>query len=286
MKPQWLNTDEYPFQFRSFRVDNQNMHYIDEGKGDCILFVHGTPSWSFDFRKIISELSKNNRCIAIDHIGFGLSDKPKHYNYTTQNHSNNLEKFILEKNLENITLVAHDFGGPIALNIANKHPHRFKQFIILNTWLWSSEKDPDFQKFRRILSSPLLPVLYRYFNFSARFVLPKSFGKKKISKTMLTNYTRPFSNKNERNGTIGFVNSLLNDQMWFESIWNNKSGIETKRTLFIWGMSDQFIKPIYLEKFQSGFKNSETLKLENCGHFPQEEEPEQVIESIRNWIKQ
>jgi pimeloyl-ACP methyl ester carboxylesterase len=284
MKPHWLNSNEYPFLSRTFEVDNQRMHYIDEGKGDCILFVHGTPSWSFDFRKLISELSRTHRCIAIDHIGFGLSDKPKNYHYTTQAHSSNLEKFILDKKLENITLVVHDFGGPIGLNVAIKHPDRFKQFIILNSWLWSSENDPDFKKFSRILRSPMLPFLYRYLNFSARFVLPKSFGKNKISKEVLKHYTKPFRNKNERNGTLGFVHSLLNDQEWFESLWNHKSVIENKRTLFIWGIADQFIKPHYLEKFKTGFKNCEVLKLENCGHFPQEEESENVIRTATKWL--
>jgi len=284
MKPHWLNSNEYPFLSHTFEVDNQRMHYIDEGKGDCILFVHGTPSWSFDFRKLISELSRTHRCIAIDHIGFGLSDKPKDYHYTSRAHSNNLEKFILEKNLNNITLIVHDFGGPIGLNVAIKHSERFKQFIILNSWLWSSENDPDFKRFSRILRSPLLPFLYRHLNFSARFVLPKSFGKNKISKEILNHYSKPFGNKNERNGTLGFVNSLLNDQVWFESIWNAKATIENKRTLFIWGMSDQFIKPHYLEKFQTGFKNSEVLKLENCGHFPQEEESEKVVQKTRVWL--
>lgn len=79
-------------------------------------------------------MEENYRCIAIDHIGFGLSDKPEHYDYSTQNHSKTLEKFVLEKNLENITLVVHDFGGAIGLNFAIQHPGKVKK-VILNSWL-------------------------------------------------------------------------------------------------------------------------------------------------------
>jgi pimeloyl-ACP methyl ester carboxylesterase len=159
------------------------MHYVDEGAGEVILFVHGTPSWSFDFRNVIKELSKQNRCLAMDHIGFGLSDKPEAYDYTTKNHSKTLEKFIIDKKLNDITLVVHDFGGPIGLNFAIQYPERIKRLVILNSWLWSGESDPDFQKLKRVLKSPLLPFLYRFLNFSPRFVLPQSFGEKKTIET-------------------------------------------------------------------------------------------------------
>ena len=72
----WLDQKEYPFNSNYFNVNGHQMHYIDEGQGETILFIHGTPSWSFDFRNVIKSLSKNYRCIAIDHVGFGLSDKP------------------------------------------------------------------------------------------------------------------------------------------------------------------------------------------------------------------
>ena len=280
MANQWLDTSEYPFSPNFFEINGQKMHYIDEGKGEILLFVHGTPSWSFDFRKIIKNLSSQYRCLAIDHIGFGLSDKPKNYDYSTQNHSKSLEKFILAQNLSNITLIVHDFGGPIGLDVAMKNPERFKKFVILNSWLWSSDGDLDFIKLKGILKSPLLPLLYRYFNFSPRFLLPRSFGDKKISKHILEHYTKPFPNKSTRNGPLTFAKSLSQDQDWFEGLWNKKHPISKKPSLFIWGMKDPILKPHYLEKFTSGFLNSETIKLDTCGHFPQEEEPEKVSEAI------
>src|SRR5688500_13512379 len=118
----WLDKTEYPFTSRFFKVNGQNLHYIDEGRGEVLLFVHGTPSWRFDFRNVIRALRPNYRCIAIDHIGFGLSDKPEEYDYSTQNHSKTLEKLILDMDLHDLTLVVHDFGGPIGLNFAIRHP--------------------------------------------------------------------------------------------------------------------------------------------------------------------
>ncbi|MCH7413793.1 alpha/beta fold hydrolase [Belliella sp. R4-6] len=282
----WLDRSEYPFVSHHFDINGQKLHFIDEGKGETILFVHGTPSWSFDFRNVIKELKENFRCIAVDHIGFGLSDKPEHYDYSTQNHSKTLEKFILEKQLDNVTLVVHDFGGPIGLNIAIKYPEKIKNIVVLNSWLWSSKDDPDYIKLQKILKSPLLPFLYRYLNFSPRFILPKSFGEHKLTKLLLKQYTKPFANKTQRNGPLAFAKSLLNDQNWFEELWNKKKPISEKPTLFIWGMKDPVIKPHNLVKFQAGFVNSRTIKLETSGHFPQEEQPDKVTKAIFDFLNE
>lgn len=284
MAKDWLDTSEYPFTSNYVDINGNKLHYIDEGKGETILFVHGTPSWSFDFRAVIKKLKSEYRCIAIDHIGFGLSDKPEHYDYSTRNHSKTLEKFVFGKQLENITLVVHDFGGPIGLNFAIQHPEKVKNLVILNSWLWSSKTDPDFVKLSKILKSPFLPFLYRYLNFSPKIILPKSFGNNKISKKTLTQYTKPFADKTQRNGALAFARSLLNDQDWFEELWSKRPAISSKPTLFIWGMKDPVIKPHYLKKFQSGFTNSNTVKLESSGHFPQEEQPEIVTKSILRFL--
>ena len=280
MNHAWLNTTEYPFTPNYYQVDGHNLHYIDEGAGDNILFVHGTPSWSFDFRNIIKELRSTYRCIAIDHIGFGLSDKPETYDYSTLNHSRTLEKFIMDKDLRNFTLVVHDFGGPIGLNVAIRHPERIKNMVILNSWLWSSKEDPDFIRFSKILKSPLLPFLYKYLNFSPRFILPSSFGDHKLSGKLRKQYIRPFANSKQRNGILAFARSLLTDQDWFESLWNARVPIQHKPVLFIWGMKDTIIKPKYLDKFVSGFSNSTIIKLDTSGHFPQEEQPQEVRKGI------
>ncbi|GAB4032289.1 alpha/beta fold hydrolase [Spirosoma gilvum] len=284
MTKHWLNTAEYPFTSHFMTINGQQLHFVDEGKGNTILFVHGTPSWSFDFRNIIKALSVNFRCVAIDHIGFGLSDKPADYDYSTQNHSRTLERFVFEQKLENITLVVHDFGGPIGLNFAIKHPYLVKNLVVLNSWLWSSNEDPDFIRFSKLLKSPLLPFLYRYLNFSARYILPNSFGDHKLPRHLVRQYTRPFANKAQRNGPLAFAKSLLTDQDWFEELWSRRQAISSKPTLFIWGMKDPVIKPQNLTKFMSGFPNSTKIELETSGHFPQEEQPLPVANSILDFL--
>lgn len=280
----WLNRTEYPFSSHYFDINGYKLHYIDEGVGDVVLFVHGTPSWSFDFRNIIKALKSNYRCMAIDHIGFGLSDKPVQYDYSTQNHSLTLEQFVREKKLERITLVLHDFGGPIGLDFAIKYPEKIKQLVLLNTWMWSSNHDPEFIRLRKMLKSPLLPFLYRYLNFSPKYILPQSFGEHKLPNQIQTQYTKPFANPSQRNGALAFARSLLLDQNWFEELWNKRMVLSDLPTLLIWGMKDPVIKPRYLAKFQEGLPQSRTVELETCGHFPQEEQPEKVVMALLDFF--
>src|SRR5688500_3928608 len=100
-QPTWLDKKEYPFESRFIDQNGHLQHYIDEGHGTPVVFVHGTPSWSFDFRQVIKKLSQSNRCIALDHIGFGLSDKPADYEYSLEKHVVNLTQLITHLNLKN-----------------------------------------------------------------------------------------------------------------------------------------------------------------------------------------
>ncbi len=285
VKNQRLDRSEYPFESNYFTVNGHQLHYIDEGRGQPILFVHGTPSWSFEYRNQIKSLSSEYRCIAMDHIGFGLSDKPSTYDYSSLNHAQSLERLILELDLYDIIFIVHDFGGPIGMSFALNYPDRIDKIVVLNSWLWSSEQEPEFKKLSKVIRSPLLPFLYRNFNLSAKYLLPRSFGKKKLPRSLLKQYTQPFQNSKQRNGTVGFAQSLLNNQAWFEELWIKKKSLKEVPFLFIWGMNDQFVPGKFLDKFMSGFDKVQAVKIESCGHFPQEEESEIVTKSIFDFIK-
>ncbi|MBL7987881.1 MAG: alpha/beta fold hydrolase [Chlorobi bacterium] len=287
--PSWLDQRQYPFQSHYLTVAGHQLHYIDEGPDDAsaatLLFVHGTPSWSFDFRKVITKLSRDFRCVALDHIGFGLSDKPASYNYSTANHAATLGQLVEHLKLKNITPVMHDFGGPIAMAWALQNPTLIRRLVVMNSWLWSSADDPEYQRFSKILRSPLLPFLYRRLNFSPRVLLPKSFGdRSKLSRQIHRHFTAPFGNAGEREGALAFARSLLNDQEWFQILWERRGVLAQLPTLLIWGMKDTFARPEYLQKFAAGFPNNQIIRLESAGHFPQEEEPEQVAAAIKGWM--
>lgn len=275
------DADSYPFQSRYFKVDGVNMHYIDEGEGPVILFVHGTPSWSFDFRNVIKSLRNQYRCIAADYVGFGLSDKPRQFDYSTASHAARLTALIKHLDLKQITLVGHDFGGPISWRAALDVPNRIEKIVLMNTWLRSSEGEKDFEKMKFILKSPLLPFLYRYLNFSPRFLMPQSFGNQKLDKETLKHYLLPFSCADERSGPLAFARSLLHDQQWFEELWQQREILNHAKKYIIWGEKDPVLKAHYLEKLMNSFPEAEVFNIEGCGHFPQEEAPKKVAEILR-----
>ena len=112
----WLDRQLFPFPIKTFTTTAGDMRYVDIGHGPVILFAHGTPTWSLVWRHAIAALSRNYRVIAVDHLGFGLSDKPDDADYSLAGHAQRWSAFIDHLLLRDITLVVHDFGGPIALN--------------------------------------------------------------------------------------------------------------------------------------------------------------------------
>ncbi|MCH2045661.1 MAG: alpha/beta fold hydrolase [Saprospiraceae bacterium] len=282
----WLDREEYPFQSHYMRINEQRIHYLDEGKGDILLFVHGTPLWSFVYRKLIKKLSTKYRCIALDHLGFGLSDKPKDYNYTAQQQAKNLELFIKTLHLKNFRLIVHDFGGPIGLNYALKYPQEIRQLVVFNTWMWSNENDPKFQKMRKIIASPLVPFLYKYLNFSAKILIPKSWGSSsKLSTTIHKQYCKPFGNAGERMGTLGFRNALLNEQAWFESLWEKRANLKQIPALLLWGEEDPYIRLEFMQRFAQIFDQVETQSFPKVGHLVPDEAGEEVLVHLEKFLK-
>ena len=124
---------QYPFQSRWLDLGPYRLHYIDEGHGDPLLMVHGNPTWSFLWRHLVRELRYDYRSIAVDHVGCGLSDKPRNLTYNLPVHAAHLVRLIDHVDLENATLIAHDWGGPIGLRALLSRRDRFSRIILFNT---------------------------------------------------------------------------------------------------------------------------------------------------------
>lgn len=280
-----LDSDLYPFERHYIDTDEGRMHYIDEGKGEIILFIHGTPTWSFLYREQIKALSQKYRCIAPDHTGFGLSDKPKNLKGTPQQHATNLEQFINKMGLEKFTLVVHDFGGPIGLSYAIKHPEKVKKIVMFNTWLWETKSVKEVQKIDKLLNSWIGKMLYLNFNISPKMLLKKGFyNRSKLTKSIHRHYTGVFPDKASRNGLLRIGQSLAGSSDWYQEQWEQVSRIKDKPFLILWGMKDKFIVPAYLQKWQQALSNAKVVKYE-CGHFVQEEKADEATKEMMWFIE-
>ncbi len=282
-KPKWLNEKEYPFELHLFETPVGNMHYVDEGEGDPIVFVHGNPSWSFEFRTIIKELSKTNRCIAPDHIGFGLSDKPADWSYMPKNQAENLGMFLESLNLDKITMVVGDWGGPLGLSYAINHSDKIKNIIITNTWLWSAKGDLNFEMFSKFAGGPIGGWLIDKFNFFTKVMLKSMFGNTaNLTPEVQKHYSIPFENPEERKGSKVFPKQIIDSSEWLQSLWDKHEVLKDKVVLIAWGMKDIAFKKKELDRWKESFPNAKVVEYEDAGHFVCEEKPGEMISELKN----
>ena len=134
-RPDWVSDELYPFESRLFATaDGHEMHYVDEGSGPVVVFVHGNPAWSFEFRHLIEGLRSEFRCIAADHIGFGLSSRSdRREDHHPRAHARRLTELLEHLDVRDATLFLTDWGGPIGLEFARRHPERVGKLVITNT---------------------------------------------------------------------------------------------------------------------------------------------------------
>lgn len=140
----FLDLPGYDFEPHYLEVLGLRMHRVDVGQGDPILCLHGEPSWSYLYRKMIPPLAKAGRVIAPDLLGFGKSDKPtERSDYTFAMHLASLRSLVEQLDLQRVTLVCQDWGGLLGLTLATQIPDRFARLVIMNTFLPTGEEKPS-----------------------------------------------------------------------------------------------------------------------------------------------
>ncbi len=282
----WLDRSLYPFESKHIDLPAGSMHYIDEGSGETILFIHGTPSWSFLYRDFVSTLSQNYRCIAPDHIGFGLSNKPEQFDGTPQSHAQNLVEFIEQLDLRDVTLVVHDFGGPIGLGAGIQEHDRIERVVLMNTWLWETESKPEVQKIDKLLNGAIGKFLYLRMNFSPKVLFKKGIhDKRNLSKKVHKHYIKPFPDKSSRLSLLKIGKALLGSSDWYQKQWEQLEKLESKPWLIVWGTKDEFISTDYLDKWKQRIPTATVTELD-CGHFLQEENTSEAIKAIQAFMQQ
>lgn len=262
------------------------MHYVDEGRGQPILFVHGTPTWSFEWRHLIRALAPDYRCIAPDHLGFGLSERPHDGLYTPEWHSQNFLEFVERVGADPFTLVVHDFGGPIALPLAIQRPDLVNRIAIVNSWMWSFAGDRDMESKARIAGSALGRILYRWANLSLRVIMPGAYGdKRKLTPAIHRHYLDRFPDRWSR-GTVlwALARALLGSSDYYDSLWQQRAKLADRPALIVWGMKDSAFRPAQLERWKQALPSAHVVELPDAGHWPHEEVPAEVIAALREWL--
>jgi pimeloyl-ACP methyl ester carboxylesterase len=272
----WVDREEYPFEPHYLDVDGGRMHYVDEGEGSTVVFVHGNPTWSYLFRGLIRDLSLKHRCIAMDHIGFGLSDKPAQWGYSPELHARNFARLVDHTGANRFTLVTHGMGGPIGLSYAIDHPDKVAGVVVMNSAIWSLKDHGPAKKFDRAVSNPLGKLNYTFSN-PAGVVMPKAFvDKYRLTDKLHEQYKGPFRTSKERMGPYGLAKGVLGSSTWMHGLWARREALADKQALILWGDEDRLYTPDLIPRWQSIFPTARVERLTESGHFAIEEYPNQV----------
>ena len=280
-RPTWFDSCMYHFDPHYFTSPAGKMHYIDKGKGSPVVFVHGNPGWSFEFRDVINGVAIKHRCVAPDHIGFGLSDKPADWGYLPEQHAENFAALIDHLDLRDITLVVNDWGGPIGLSYALAHPQRIQRLVLLNTWMWSVKNDGYYRMFSAFMGGPVGRFLIRNFNFFGRAVVPIVYGKrKKLTREVHQFMIAPLADKAKRKGAWVFPREIIASSAWLAGLWAQREKLAHIPTTIIWGMKDIAFREKELNTWVEALHPENVIRLDDVGHYPQDEAPEVLAREL------
>jgi haloalkane dehalogenase len=278
----------YPYRSNYIGLPCGNrMHFIDEGEGEPIVMVHGNPTWSFYYRGLVDKFKSKYRVIVPDHIGSGLSDKPQVYAYTLKQHIDNLENLIETLDLKNITLVVHDWGGPIGLGYAIRNPNNIKNLIITNTAAFSIEKIPLIIKFCTlpIVGESLIRV-FNVFSFLGSFIAVK----KPMSKALRAAYIYPYDSYRNRIGNARFVQDipLKSDHPSYQTLLDIEHKLDrlTCPKLILWGAKDFCFTMLFFDRWREMYGDAQYKVLEEAGHYVIEDATDEVAKEIEDFLEQ
>lgn len=252
--------------------------------------LHGNPTWSFYYRNLIPFFSKKYRVIAPDHIGCGLSDKPQHYPYTLATHIKNLTALIDHLKLRNITMIVHDWGGPIGMGYAMNHPQNVKRWIIFNTACFLAPGLAMPWRIR-LCHYPLIGSLaIRTFNLFSLGALSMAVAhRERFTRDIREGYLAPYRSPQDRIAQLRFVqdipwNPKAPSTLILQEMTSKLPLFKNHPMLIIWGEKDFCFTVDFLKKWESYFPNALINTIPDAGHYVVEDAWERMIPWIDDFL--
>lgn len=278
----------YPFDSHFLEIDGQRLHYLDEGRGPTLLLVHGNPTWSFYWRNLIVGLRDKYRVVVPDHIGCGLSDKPGGYSYCLAKHTENLVELIDRLQLDQVTLLAHDWGGAIGLGAALLRQERFSRFVLFNTGAFP----PWFIPWRiRLCRTPLFGRLaVQGLNLFGRAALRMAVAKRqRMTPQVRKGLLAPYDSWAHRHAVFRFVKDIPGSRKHptfqvLSDLEKQLPSLAGRPMMLAWGMRDWCFRPECLDKFLEVFSEAEIHRFDDAGHYVVEDSHEQILPLVRDFL--
>jgi haloalkane dehalogenase len=283
---------QYPYNPHYHSYQGIDLHYVDEGGGEPVVMLHGDPTWGFLYRHFIPPLSQHNRCIVPDHMGMGKSSTPEDRSlYRLAQHIDNLEALLLHLNLVDITLILHDWGGPVGLGFAKRYPERIKRLVLMNTWAFAPWPGGPFPRLVEIIRSDRGEAfVLRKNGYLEPALLGTTFHSEKLTNPILEAYHAPFPNPESRLAMLCWsrdIPVLETDPSYAEMkrIEDALKLYNSKPVLLVWGMQDPVIPPAILRRWQQLYPHATTHEIEDASHFLQEDASDRIIPFIETFLQ-
>jgi len=283
--PGWLGA-MYPFDGYFLETSAGKIHFVDEGNGPPVLLLHGNPTWSFFYRKLILRLIPTSRCLAPDHLGCGLSGKPRHWSYRLRDHIDNVERLLDTLGVERFALAVHDWGGTIGMGVATRRPEAVTRIQILNTAAFRSRLIP-----RRIAvcRTPLLgPIAVRGANAFARAATHMAV-ERALPRDVRRGYLYPYDSWANRIAIHRFVQDipLEPSHLSYSELERIESSLEKLRDKPVqihWGMQDFCFTPAYLEAWRRHLPGAKVHELNSAGHYVLEDAASETLDEMADFL--
>lgn len=293
----------WPYEARYFEGNGFRQHYIDEGPrdtGETFVLLHGEPTWGYIWRNFVPRLSAIGRVVVVDQMGFGKSETPQDRSYSAQEHTENLTQLLVDLDLQGVTLVGQDWGGPINGQFAYRNHERVKRIVLIDSFMkammepeqaanqpadstpWMAFiQSADYEPLMSHLGASILSVLYKV-GFSRT---------ERINETWVRAFGAPFPTPEECRGAIQFPRNLLLPETWTyfhegEELSGAMDAVRAKPALLIQGELDPNV-PVFVAEmmFRMIWPNAPIVKVPNASHYLQEDAPEVALALIEQFVQ-
>lgn len=279
--PPWLKV-LYPFEARTHACPDGRLHYVDEGRGSAVVMFHGNPTWSFFYRDLILELRPSNRCLALDHLGCGLSDKPQRADYALQAHIDRATRWLESRDAGPFHLVVHDWGGPVGLGVAAAMKGQLTRLTILNTAGFAFPAIPKRIAACRIPLAGTLMVrgANAFVEAATRMTTVNP-----LSEAVKAAYRLPYGSWADRVAVNAFVKDIpmrRGHRSWktLQAVESSLPGLRDIPVQVIWGLQDWCFHTGILAEWEKRLPEAEVHRIAEAGHYLMEDAGERVIQRI------
>ncbi len=283
---------EFPYESHFVEVNGSNLHYIDEGEGETVLFLHGNPTSSYLWRNIIPHVTPRSRAVALDLVGMGKSDKPD-IEYRFFDHVRYVDGFIEKLGLENFSLVIHDWGSGLGLHYASRHPGNVKAIALMESIIapvpsWDAFPAEFVETFQAFRTPEVGWDMIVNQNMFVEQILPGSIVRD-LSEEEMERYREPYLDPASRKPLWRWPNELpiagepaeVVDAVATYNGWLQESDVPK---LLFHAAPGALVPPEMVEWCVANLENLETVDLGEGIHFLQEDHPHEIGTELARWL--